>query len=155
VGQGKLTGKRVLVTGSRNWIDKPGVWPAQAPGIIYRNLMSLTEAAVFYVKPTDVTLVHGKCPDSPDMLADTAARQLGWKIEPHPANWDLHGKAAGYIRNQEMVDLGADICLAFMAQCIKSGCAKPKPHFSHGVSHCADAAQRAGIIVWRYEQWLE
>jgi hypothetical protein len=141
---------RVIVTGSRNWDDKPGAWGNQT-GIVERALDSLMEAAEFYNRPNEITLVHGDCPDSPDRLADKAARDLGWTVETHPADWDFYGKQAGFIRNQEMVDLGADLCMAFLALCIKPKCGH-YPHYSHGASHCADAAERAGIMVWRYEQ---
>lgn len=34
-------------------------------------------------------------------------------IEEYPAEWDKHGKAAGFIRNQDMLDSGVDVVVAF------------------------------------------
>lgn len=38
------------------------------------------------------------------MCADRAARRLKMYVEPHPADWKRHGRAAGPIRNAEMLD---------------------------------------------------
>lgn len=58
--------------------------------------------------------------------------------EPHPANWRRFGRRAGYVRNELMVRLGADICLAF----IRNG--------SAGTSMCLRLAQDADIRVVRF-----
>ena len=34
-------------------------------------------------------------------------------VEPHPADWNEHGKRAGYLRNIEMAEAGADLCIVF------------------------------------------
>ncbi len=47
-------------------------------------------------------------------MADRLGHQLGFRLERHPADWDTYGKRAGYIRNQQMAELGADILLAFI-----------------------------------------
>jgi hypothetical protein len=81
-----------------------------------------------------ITIVHG---DAPGL--DSIARE--WAIvsctaeEPHPADWEKHGKKAGYLRNFEMVQLGADVCLAF-----------PLGE-SKGTRMCMDLARAAGIPV--------
>lgn len=38
-----------------------------------------------------------------DALADEWARSRGYVVQPYPADWDRHGKAAGPIRNREML----------------------------------------------------
>lgn len=88
-------------------------------------------------------IVHGACPTGADAIADRLSRDHGFTVEPHPADWARHGKAAGPIRNQEMVEAGADICLSF----ILNG--------SPGATGCTDMAERAGIPVRRFEQRTE
>lgn len=118
--------KRVLVTGSRNWQDRNIVFAA-----LQEHLGGEMEAV----------LVHGDCPSGADHHAQVwADLQPGITAERHPADWNAHGKAAGPIRNQQMVDLGADVVLAF-----------PHPD-SRGTTHCVEAARRAGLRVKFYTE---
>lgn len=55
--------------------------------------------------PAGTTVVHGAARGA-DALADAVALMLGLSIEPHPADWKKHGKAAGAIRNSEMLKAG-------------------------------------------------
>jgi hypothetical protein len=81
-----------------------------------------------------VTVVHGDCPTGADAYANMWGHiQPDVTIEKHPADWETHGRAAGPIRNRKMVELGADVCLAF----IKNN--------SPGASGTAQMAQEAGI----------
>jgi hypothetical protein len=114
--------RRILCTGSRDWTDAETIRAA------------IRRAAL---RCPDAVVVHGAARGA-DLLAGAAARALGLQEERHPARWDELGKAAGPIRNQEMVDLGADVCLAF----IKNG--------SRGASYCAALAEQAGIPVRRF-----
>jgi YspA, cpYpsA-related SLOG family len=113
---------RILVTGSRDWDD----WRT-----ISLALIDWADAR------SPVTIVQG-CAKGADYLAAQAARKLLWGVEDHPADWDKHGVSAGIIRNLEMVKAGADVCLAFIR------------NNSRGATHCADAAERAGIPTFRY-----
>ena len=130
---------RVLVTGSRTWDDGRTVWDA---------LEDLQWS------PRTLVVVHGAAPKGADEMADRWARVHGVGggivAEPHAADWDRYGKRAGFIRNAEMVSLGAELCLAFIAPCTNSSCRNGKPHGSHGATHCAALAEKAGIEVRRF-----
>jgi len=133
---------RVLVTGSRDWSDRTAIYRA-----LYEHCQSKWEMGydgdghpVDYLPPTDFVLVHGACPTGADAIAD------GWGIiqwvtvERHPAKWDKYGKRAGFLRNAEMVAMGADLCLAF----IKDN--------SRGATMCANLAESVGIPTIRYTE---
>lgn len=129
---------RILVTGSRDWADHLAVHEALVEALYQR---------------VPAVIVHGACPSGADAIASWWVRQykhLGVTEEPHAADWRKHGYAAGFRRNEDMVQLGADVCLAFISPCSKPGCRTPGPHGSHGASHTADLAEKAGIPVFRY-----
>lgn len=110
--------KRILITGSRSWNDTT----------IIRDAL-----ARVWMWDAGAILISGSCPQGADMLCESCWNQWGGIIERHPADWKRHGRSAGPRRNAEMVEAGADLCLAF----IRAG--------SAGASHTAELAQRAGI----------
>lgn len=118
---------RILVTGSRTWNDQE---------TIERELLRIWLAQGCRL---DAVVVHGDCHRGADRIADQCWRRRGLPVEPHPAQWNTHGLAAGRIRNQQMVDKGAAICLAFIRG------------DSRGATHCMTRAEQAGIPVrvWR------
>jgi hypothetical protein len=67
-----------------------------------RELESLVER--FENDYGKITLVVSGLARGPDKLGEMWARENGIGIAKFPAKWDLHGKAAGPIRNQEMGD---------------------------------------------------
>lgn len=123
-----MTPYRVLITGSRTW-DDMGVIAGVLAGH-YR------EGAI---------LVSGACPRGADVLAEEYWALLGGQVERHPASWSAYGKRAGYVRNAQMVNAGADVCACFLMPCADSRCTRPRPHDSHGGSQCAGLARAAGI----------
>lgn len=62
---------------------------------------------------THAVIIQGGCPTGADLLARKVADEFGIRVETFPADWQQHGRAAGPIRNQQMADAGADLCLAF------------------------------------------
>lgn len=125
---------RILVTGSRHFGDVGQVRDA------------LQAAFMLLGAPGTITVVHGAARGLDTIAAHVAQRQ-GMAVEAHPAQWDLHGKVAGFRRNQEMIDLGADICLGFpLHQRTATG-----KDTSRGTWHAITAATAAGIptcVVW-------
>jgi len=115
---------RILVTGSRDWINEAGM------------ASSLKAAANNNVYGFPVVLVHGTARGA-DRMAAAIAHQWGWKVEAHPAQWENYGKRAGFVRNAEMVKLGADICVAFIR------------NNSKGATMCAEIAEKANIPTVR------
>lgn len=114
---------RILVTGSRTW-DRP--LPIAVALLVHSGGRE------------DVTLVHGGAQGA-DSIAAKAAYAFGWKVEEWIPNWAELGKAAGIIRNKYMVDLGADLCIAFTRG------------ESKGTRHCGQYAEKVGIpTIWIY-----
>lgn len=123
---------RALVTGSRKFSHLPTVQAAlQAVALEHPNRL--------------VIVVHGAAQGA-DRLADTVARRRPHQFtaEPHPAEWrrpdGSTNRAAGIARNQEMVNLGADVCLAFYQ----------RGEENRGTSDCVRRARAAGIRVLEY-----
>jgi hypothetical protein len=113
----------VIVTGSRDLEDDQKVFKA------LEDLWYQTEGPLF--------VRHGDCPTGADRFASIwcGFEQGGVYEIPHPADWDQHGKAAGPIRNREMAQAGADLCLAFPL----GG--------SRGTWNCVNECKKAGIPV--------
>jgi hypothetical protein len=70
-----------------------------------------------------------------------ACQTLGVAVEPHLAHWKGLGNIAGPKRNQEMVQAGADLCIA-LHRSIET---------SKGTRDCVRQALAAGIPVWLIE----
>lgn len=92
--------KKILVTGDREWSDIPRVIEALSP----------------YAPGT--VLVHGTCRGADNVCA-AVAESMGFVVRAYPADWARYPRAAGPIRNQQMLDMEhwrdgpIDVCHAF------------------------------------------
>lgn len=84
---------KVIVAGSRDFEDAAVILRA-----IQDSGFTITE------------LVNGMCPTGVDKVAKAMADSYGVPVEPFPADWAKHGRAAGPIRNAEMAAY-ADACV--------------------------------------------
>ncbi len=90
---------RLLVTGSRDWSD----------GIQIHHEFDCIKSKY----GTDVVVAHGGATGA-DYFAASEASNQGWKVQLYRADWKKYGKAAGPIRNQQMLDeFKPDYVLAF------------------------------------------
>ena len=115
---------RVIVTGSRDLTPDA-----------YDTIKATLQRELADLDPAKVTIVHGAAKGA-DRLAAQAARELGMRTEGHRADWDTHGKAAGPLRNRQMLDSGAQRVIAFVD--------KPLDQ-SRGTADMVDRARNAAI----------
>lgn len=97
---------KVIVTGSRYW---------RRPFFIHKELDKIH-------KQTPITLlVHG-CALGADTIADQWAANNRVPVLPYPAEWSVHGNAAGPIRNSKMLEenTDADLVIGFPIKTMKN-----------------------------------
>ena len=88
----------VAVVGSRGFGD-------------YAYLKKSLDAEVSRLGVRSVRIVSGGARGA-DSLAEQYAREKGFLLKVFPADWDRYGKAAGYIRNKDIIR-NCDLCVAF------------------------------------------
>ena len=124
---------RILVTGSRHRTDE-------------KIFDALSDAYAGIRRSHDrLVVVHGGASGADSaavewVAVDAGGDPYGVVAEPHPADW-TRGPKAGPERNQKMVDLGADLCLAF-----------PGAADSRGTWDCLRRAVAAGIETRIYPE---
>lgn len=108
---------RVLVCGSRDWTDEETV--AQA--------LSRFPAG-------STTIIHGAARGA-DAIAEEVALSFQFYVEEYPADWERHGRSAGFKRNLEMLSADPDLVLAFQRE------------GSRGTQYTIEQARKRGIPV--------
>lgn len=81
---------KVLICGSRDFNDRDKV---------YEVMTNLIQSFGNY------TVIHG-CARGADSIAGDIAHELGLEVEEYPAAWNEYGRAAGHIRNAQMLKEG-------------------------------------------------
>lgn len=121
---------RILVCGDREWTDY---------NAILKELKYYNE--LYKVSFT----IEGEARGA-DSLARVAAEQLKIPVMKFPADWDKHGKAAGPIRNQQMLDEGKpDLVLAFHDNIEQS----------KGTKHMIEISKKKGLRVLLFKHKIE
>lgn len=87
-----------------------------------------------------ITVVHGGA-RGVDSIVGEVAKDLGYEVEEYPAQWNKHGRSAGYKRNQMMAELpGVVEVVAFDG--------------GKGTEHMKHIAMDKGIRVVLADEWL-
>jgi len=115
---------RVLVCGDREWKDRESI----------SRVLSFLGGQLLHDQPV---IIHGGAPGA-DSLADEVGKARGLEVEPFPADWKAYGRAAGPIRNRQMLREGKpDLVLAFHDDLSRS----------KGTRDMVKQARKAGIPV--------
>lgn len=126
--------KRLLICGDRNWTDREFFFEAMRRFVAKHGMPA--------------TIIEGCARGADKMAGHEWAVDIGRTsssapapiyVEHYPALWDKHGKAAGPIRNQQMLDEGKpDAVIAFHKDIASS----------RGTADMVRRARKAGIPVW-------
>ncbi len=108
-----------------------------AGGRDFNDYDLLCQSLDHLLKNTDKSMITVFCgmAKGADNLGMLYADTHGITVKFFPADWDKHGKKAGILRNQEMIDAGATHLVAFWDQ------------KSKGTADMIARAKRAGIQV--------
>ena len=88
---------KVIIAGSRNFCR-------------YKLLQEKCDLVLANKAPC-VTILCGMARGA-DLLGKRYAEEKGYGVLPYPAEWDKHGRSAGYLRNKKMAE-NADALIAF------------------------------------------
>lgn len=86
---------RVLICGDRNWND-PAIIDTVLDGLYLRALD----------RGNTLVVIEGRARGADTYAGKWADHRPGVKRDPYPAKWDEHHKAAGPIRNRQMLNEG-------------------------------------------------
>ena len=120
---------RVIIAGGRDFTN------VNVMAETLNNLQDVDHA----IEIEKLTLICGMARGA-DLTAYKLFREVGLPVEMYPANWDEHGKQAGFIRNTQMADV-ADMLIAFW------------DGESRGTAHMIDTARKRNlnVLVFNYE----
>lgn len=119
--QGDTGRPRVLVCGSRHWKDEDFI-----------------DGFVASLVPKGAVIIHGAARGA-DSMAGQSAERHGLECLAFPADWDRHGKRAGFLRNQQMLDEAGPTMVAAFTYDI---------YQSRGTCDMAKRALNAGLRVY-------
>jgi len=111
---------KLIIAGGRNFDD-------------YALLRTTLDNLLSKTDYRDCTIISG-CAKGADRLGERYAHDYLMEIWKMPADWNTHGKAAGYIRNKEMAEV-ATHCVCFW------------DGDSKGTKHMIDLAKQYNLIL--------
>lgn len=138
----------VIFTGSRHYIEP------------FENFVKNILLDIFDERPNAMIKV-GDCKTGLDAMVTKVMKEHHYRSpQVFEADWAKYGKKAGPIRNREMVDSGAHLCLAFpnddskgTLDCAKYAASKSMPVYFPELPLWAQWA--APIALYEYAPWME
>jgi len=98
---------RCIIAGTRNLVrpDPNEKWKYDLADVrfIKNTLTRIVEEEIDWWFESVTHIVSG-CARGPDVVGQWWAKDKGLEVIKMPADWDTHGKSAGFLRNSEMVE---------------------------------------------------
>lgn len=113
---------RVLIYGGRDFVPEQRHWDM------------LDELFADFDVAEEVVVISGRARGA-DTFGEDWAQQNGAVVDLYPADWKTHDKAAGFIRNQQMLDSGVDYAVEFPG--------------GNGTADMRRRLEKAGVPIWR------
>lgn len=120
-----MDNKKVLICGDRNWSEREPI----------RSYLCKLQDWGFD------TVIEGEARGA-DTIAREEAERMGFQVIRFPAHWERYGRAAGPIRNREMLDRQPALVIAFHDNLSQS----------KGTQDTVEEAMRRGIQVIVYPE---
>jgi hypothetical protein len=116
---------RIIIAGSRTFTN-------------YDYLKGYCSTVIGFLNSEDIEIISGGA-NGADRLGEKFAKEFNYSIKKFPANWNKHGKSAGFIRNNEMIDYAKETdCMVI---CFWDGKSK-------GTKHTIGLANKHNIKVY-------
>lgn len=110
---------RTIIAGSRK-------------NVTYEDLLE----AIEFIDWAPTVIISGTAYGA-DQYGERWAKEKGLPIKKFPANWNTHGRSAGYIRNAEMAQNAEALIALWDGK-------------SRGTKHMIDLAEKAGLEIFIY-----
>lgn len=124
---------RVLICGCRTYTSD----------LVLDSLVFGLNAVLDLAHDEALVVIEGEAKGA-DTLAREAAEACGAEVDAYPANWEKFGKAAGPIRNKQMLDEGKpEFVIAFLD--------RPESE-SKGTANMIQQSMKAGLPVYVIER---
>jgi len=84
---------RIIIAGGRKFNDYE---------MLKRTMLKFIRKLHDHIDFNKIEIISGNA-NGTDKLGEKFAREYNYNLSVMPAQWDLHGKSAGYVRNNEML----------------------------------------------------
>ena len=84
---------RIIIAGGRKFNDYE---------MLKRTMLKFIRKLHDHIDFNKIEIISGNA-NGTDKLGEKFAREYNYNLSVMPAQWDLHGRSAGYIRNKEML----------------------------------------------------
>lgn len=128
---------RVLIYGGRTWANPDAFEEDSAQWEQARDEIVDSLDFLDSFVPQKVTVIVSGMADGADTIGIAWAHNNNVRMEGHSPDWETHGKKAGPIRNQEMLDSGIDLAIEFPG--------------GRGTADMRRRLEKAGVPIIEYE----